>query len=210
MRRTLSTLLLLAACWCPALAEDAGYDEVMKRAEVDPPDQPLDDKPFHAVTVTILAKEITYGADGPPEPVWLTYSPDGDHDVRRFGNGKQVAAGQSERGVFTTAIDGFTLVASTPNRTVASDQTDVMALKAHDDLAAFLARRKVNPAFGHQQEIAQILKPYLGADGKLVLGDNQRLVLFELGGAGPTDPSYDLQDLVVLLTFDQPAKHGDF
>ena len=59
------------------------------------------------------------------------------------------------------------------------------------------------PAF-QQGQIETFLKPYLLADKKTIsIGDLDVIVLMELGQTDPDNSGFDLQDLVVLVTFEK-------
>lgn len=58
------------------------------------------------------------------------------------------------------------------------------------------------PAF-QQGQIETFLRPYLLADKKTVsIGDKDLILLIELGQTNPSNSGFDLQDLVVLVTFE--------
>jgi hypothetical protein len=58
------------------------------------------------------------------------------------------------------------------------------------------------PAF-QQGLIESFLKPYLASDGKTVkIGDRDLILLLELGQTNPKVSGFDLQDLVILVTFE--------
>lgn len=56
------------------------------------------------------------------------------------------------------------------------------------------------PAF-RQQNIEDFLRPYLDASGKIVIGPKDVIYLIELGQTNVAASGFDLQDLVVLVTF---------
>jgi hypothetical protein len=56
------------------------------------------------------------------------------------------------------------------------------------------------PAF-QQNNIEDFLRPYLDAQGKLKIGPMDVVYLFELGQTNPSASGFDLQDLVLLVTF---------
>jgi hypothetical protein len=58
------------------------------------------------------------------------------------------------------------------------------------------------PAF-QQGLIESFLKPYLATDGKTVkIGERDLILLLELGQTNPNVSGFDLQDLVILVTFE--------
>ncbi|MDB6079864.1 MAG: hypothetical protein JWO82_3611 [Akkermansiaceae bacterium] len=60
------------------------------------------------------------------------------------------------------------------------------------------------PAF-QQGSIESFLKPYLNAKTGLVsIGDRDLIILMELGQTNPTNSGFDLQDLVLKVTFEDP------
>ena len=56
------------------------------------------------------------------------------------------------------------------------------------------------PAF-QQGNIEDFLRPYLDGSGRIEIGPKDVIVLFELGQTNPSASGFDLQDLVVLITF---------
>lgn len=57
-----------------------------------------------------------------------------------------------------------------------------------------------------QQSFKQdILKPYLAADQKVKIGTRDLIVLMELGQSNPIYADFNLQDVVILVTFEEPA-----
>jgi hypothetical protein len=56
------------------------------------------------------------------------------------------------------------------------------------------------PAF-QQQNIEAFLRPYLDSEGKLMIGPLDVVYLFELGQTNTSSSGFDLQDLVLLVTF---------
>ncbi len=81
----------------------------------------------------------------------------------------------------------YTTAASTPN---------VLTLKDGDKLPSTIA------AF-QQGVIESFLKPYLAADGMTVkIGEGNLILLYELGQTSTSAPGFDLQDLVMLVTFE--------
>ena len=57
------------------------------------------------------------------------------------------------------------------------------------------------PAFA-QGNIESFLRPYLNAGGYISIGPKDAIVLFELGQTNVQSSGFDLQDLVLLLSFD--------
>lgn len=51
-------------------------------------------------------------------------------------------------------------------------------------------------------EISPLLSPYVNDEGAVVLGPREMLCAFELDTTDPASEDYDLQDLVVIITFD--------
>jgi hypothetical protein len=190
-----------------------GYDEIMARDHVDPPDAPPDTMAYTSAHLKILATEITAGPDGPSLPVFLNYSPDGtDARMHQFAGGVAVNSGATEDATFTSSIHGFNLIATCRTHTVSSGSGNCLVLRNHDELSGFLTRHHIQRPFGHQLAIEAILKPYLDAQGHMTLDDDERIALFELGTTDPTNAAYDFQDLVVLVRLGTPKPYhrGDF
>jgi hypothetical protein len=59
------------------------------------------------------------------------------------------------------------------------------------------------PAY-NAPSLETFLKPYLDASGKVKIGPMDVIVFMELTDTNPNSPGYDLQDLVMLLTFRTP------
>ena len=204
--------MIAAALMLPSVARAAntsndgeGYREIMARDKADPPDVPPDTQAFTSVHLEILADEITEGADGPRLPVFLNYTPDGtDGHLRQFAHGAAVSVGATEDATFTTSIHGFNLVATCREHTVSSGSGNCLVLHNQDELKGFLDRHHIQRPLGHQLAIDAILRPYLDAQGRIVLKDNERIALFELGTTDPSESAYDFQDLVVLVRLGDP------
>lgn len=82
----------------------------------------------------------------------------------------------------------YTTAAATPN---------LVILKNEDRVPG------TTPAF-QQGMINSFLKPYLSSDGKKVkIGNLDLIILLELGQTDPRASGFDLQDLVVLVTFEE-------
>jgi hypothetical protein len=61
---------------------------------------------------------------------------------------------------------------------------------------------QTTPAF-QQGKIETFLKPYLSLDGRTVrIGNRDLIILVELGQTNPANSGFDLQDLVLLVTFE--------
>jgi hypothetical protein len=91
------------------------------------------------------------------------------------------------RGFRNVWLPLYSTAVSTPN---------VVTLKDGDKLPTAIA------AF-QQGVIEGFLKPYLAADGvTLKIGEDNLILLYELGQTSTSAPGFDLQDLVMLVTFE--------
>ena len=61
------------------------------------------------------------------------------------------------------------------------------------------------PTIIQQSFIESILKPYLAADNKIKIGKRDLIILMELGQTNPIYADFNLQDLVILVTFEESA-----
>ncbi len=61
------------------------------------------------------------------------------------------------------------------------------------------------PTIIQQTFIESILKPYLGADNKVKIGTRDLIILLELGQTNPIYADFNLQDLVILVTYEESA-----
>lgn len=78
----------------------------------------------------------------------------------------------------------------------AVDTPNVVMLQNGDSVPA------TTPAF-QQGQIESFLKPYLDSKGKTIkIGPKDLILLYELGQTNPSASGFDLQDLVVLVTFE--------
>lgn len=57
------------------------------------------------------------------------------------------------------------------------------------------------PAY-NQNSVGSFLKPYIDGSGKIRIGDRDLIILWEASTALPGTPYFDMQDLVVLVTFE--------
>ncbi len=63
------------------------------------------------------------------------------------------------------------------------------------------------PLYG-QSNLASYLSPYLDASGRVAIGPMSVLILMELGSTVRTEPCFNLQDLVLLVTFPGKSNNG--
>lgn len=83
-----------------------------------------------------------------------------------------------------------------PLYNTASDSPNMVMLQNGDKVPA------TTPAF-QQGQIESFLRPYLSANKKTIsIGDKDLILLMELGQTNPNNSGFDLQDLVVLVTFE--------
>ena len=59
------------------------------------------------------------------------------------------------------------------------------------------------PTIIQKSFIESILKPYLGADNKVKIGTRDLIILMELGQTNPIYADFNLQDVVILVTFEE-------
>lgn len=59
-----------------------------------------------------------------------------------------------------------------------------------------------------QSNLASYLRPYLDASGRIAIGPMSVLILMELGSTVRTDPCFNLQDVVLLVTFPGKSNNG--
>jgi type II secretory pathway pseudopilin PulG len=63
--------------------------------------------------------------------------------------------------------------------------------------------------YNGQDSVKTFLADYIDSDGNVTIGDNQVIFLMELGTTNTSKSYYDMQDLVVLATFDIVATESD-
>ena len=61
------------------------------------------------------------------------------------------------------------------------------------------------PTIIQQSFIESTLKPYLAADNKVKIGTRDLIILMELGQTNPIYADFNLQDVVILVTFEESA-----
>jgi hypothetical protein len=82
-----------------------------------------------------------------------------------------------------------------PFYSTATPSQNVVVLKNGDSV----------PTIIQQSFIDSTLKPYLAADNKVKIGTRDLIVLMELGQTNPIYADFNLQDLVLLVTFEESA-----
>jgi len=53
----------------------------------------------------------------------------------------------------------------------------------------------------NQPTVASFLKPYMAADGQVIIGPKDVIYLFEITTTNTNDPGFDMNDLAILVTF---------
>lgn len=77
----------------------------------------------------------------------------------------------------------------------ASNTPNLVMLKNGDSVPS------TTPAF-RQGQIESFLKPYLDGNSRIKIGPKDLILLFELGQTDPESSGFDLQDMVMLVTFE--------
>ena len=91
--------------------------------------------------------------------------------------------------------------------TESGDSNLVQWTQANKYLVVGLVDGDPFPTPNASAEISGLLSPYVNDEGTVVLGPREILCAFELDTTDPASDSYDLQDLVVIVTFkDVPTK----
>jgi len=160
------------------------------------------------VVVTVLGKEITYGAGGPDVPVRVDFQL-GDNPVQNLFGGENVEVGDS------TIVDigdggeelkfiGRSAYPSFDNPTLVnyvienSHANNALILLDGNNLEQQIASKGANGPFGGQIPIDEIIEEHLEG-GMVDLPETDQLILFELGTLNQGSAAYDLQDLVLLV-----------
>ena len=152
--------------------------------------------PKSDMELKIVGSEITYGASGPEVNVDVKLWQD-NNLITLFG-GVPVNGGE----IYTASLSAQTDLAvrahaqykSSFNQYYDSNSgtPHVKVLKNEDDLPDVLV-------FGNQTPLPALLAPFIDANRKISILDNQILMLFEFGDLN--SEAADFQDLVVLFTF---------
>jgi hypothetical protein len=90
---------------------------------------------------------------------------------------------------------GFRNKAWLPFYSTATPTQNVVVLKNGDTI----------PTVIQQSFIESILKPYLAPDNKVKIGTRDLIILMELGQTNPIYADFNLQDLVILVTYEESA-----
>lgn len=163
-----------------------------------------------AARVTLVGTAITYGggADDPRVPVSVEMHVGSGRDAttvepwpENVNDGFMADGGQRYYSI-TNQADGVRLsvTATADGNRVSSDTSQ----NRHPDMVKVLLDGDDVPAisgYGDQDDAEAFLRPYMDADGRIELKDNQAIFLFELGTTDPNSAAADYQDAVVVVTF---------
>ncbi len=163
---------------------------------------PTRDMSMHA---NVLASEITFGAGGPPIPVYVRSQIDDGTWKKMFG-GTAITAGRTDTVSNITAGSAFAMRLQGEYRqsgwlafqsqTETNDGSDhTLLLRAGDSLPSYIP-------YAEQQSLRAILASYLDANGTLTIEPCSLVLLTELSAITyPPSLSQDFQDAVLLLQF---------
>lgn len=162
----------------------------------------ISDQDNYALTVGVLAVEITCGSRGVYVPVTIDIAKNGTYSTA-FG-GESVSVGEEDTSSNLLTENAYKIRATAAlksckdySATVESTSNMVYSLVDGD------AVPETWSGFGGQQTVRQVLAGYIDADtGQIQLASNQVIMLFEFG-ATTNSSSADYQDLVLLVTVDR-------
>lgn len=168
-------------------------------------------------TVSVLAREFTYGAGGPDVPIRIDVSIAGQPAIPLFG-GADIQVDSTDTLPLSSPGEEFVLIGrgawpsfDQPNisyTTPSNHATHAVVLLRGDYVSDILLQKGGEIPYGTQLSVESILESYGLADsfGQMILPENQMVILYELSTADPASPAYDLQDLVLLVTADGPIR----
>jgi len=169
--------------------------------------------------VTVLAKEINYGMNGPEVDVRVDYAVNGVVQGELF-NGQNVVVGAMDSVPLGDPGDEISFIGksaypsfenpSLVNYVISStDANNSLILLDEDNLAQQVDSKGANGPFGDQLKINEILEP-LGyySEEHIVLPETDHLILFELGTEYQGSAAFDLQDLVLHVEHDCGVGQG--
>ena len=173
------------------------------------PDGVVTPKDCFDATFAVRSVNLTWGANGPNVPVTLSAqllaAEQGDGSTGRdlFG-GNAVASGATDTFTLRNG-QSYTLTAQAAHESWSvsyssdGDLQQVLTLR-NGDLPSQFDPFQDPIALGAALE--GVIDP---ATGEVTIADNQVLYLFELGSTDQDSEQFDLQDLVVVVTLDEPA-----
>ncbi|RIL07576.1 MAG: hypothetical protein DCC75_09900, partial [Proteobacteria bacterium] len=83
------------------------------------------------------------------------------------------------------------------------DEQNALILANGDDYDDRALAKGIQPPYAGQVPIPTILSDYINSEtGLVTLGDNEALVLFELGTSNPASAAFDFNDLILKITTD--------
>jgi len=157
------------------------------------------------VRIKVLGSAFTYWAGGPNRPVYV-WRKIGNGDYEELFNGENVNTGKV--GYYSEEIEvqsGDVINIRAKGRLTIDTETggkNVIVLRDGDTPPYF-------KPFGNQPEISSFLSPVMDPEtGKVSIGPNDVLYLFELGQTRTSAPGFDMQDLVVLVTYETPEENS--
>lgn len=153
------------------------------------------------MNIRVLGSEITCGEDGDPIGTTAAYNlvqgtlvnQSSLSTIAPLGvqNNILVAPGTDLTVDGTSSTGG----SCSPNISVSSNTSTnrVLTLRNGDSIPDYTP-------YGNQLPIATISQGYIDANNRITIANNEVIFLFELGSGSPGDPSFDMQDLVMLAT----------
>ncbi len=191
----------------PTLTWDITYPTAIPIVITRDPDGTLTPKQDLYMDIRILGASYQIGTNSDGTPRWGTVESyvraDGATSFTRFFNGIQTSINPTT--IYYTKL----CRASRPIdfRSRCYNGSSWLSYRSTESLTANVVALVTGetppdtvPAF-KQGEIESFLRPYLDADGKVAIGPLDVIYLFELGQTNTSASGFDLQDLVLLVSF---------
>lgn len=162
----------------------------------------VSNKNDYLVTVEVLASEITCGAGGPEIGVDMKLGVNGSYST--LFSGQDVDGGENIQ-IPNMSVENAYSVQATASSAACNNYQATHASTNTLQVRSLLNGEQAPPlaGFGGQKPVGEVLAQYLDDQGRVVLDENQVIMLFELGvnmNYNPNSPAADFQDLVVLFT----------
>ncbi|WP_411827256.1 hypothetical protein [Luteolibacter sp. AS25] len=174
-------------------------DEIV---DVDPPDEGTI-TPKQDVKMKVRVLGVAFQSGSTLLPVAAYWSLDkGSWSNFFYGDGNDVVASKvlinkqvSKGQTIDFGSKGYTGRTWYPFYSTVSNDQHVAVLKNGSSAPSYA------PAYS-QTSAAAILRPYIDASGKISIGERDLIVLFENYTASPGSAYFDMQDIVILVTFE--------